>query len=299
MGAGRLVEELEASGKWLHPRGSVSSHFFCQQPQGDQALERIKRISRAFNDSLEELQSAVSGPWHLESFDGEGHRVEFNVSEGMLRVVSVSEHADADIEKMFAALCEVDLLLRHTERSLQTVQVLGQQRPDENLWLAIKDSEKQDNLMLASYVDALDEECAMLWVSVKGQTVKGGEMSLHGVPLPRELDGYRRTKAGDALYSLTPLRHTSRSGEPPSSVVRLIAIHSMELSQISKLYYSVNRNGWLSRRYFLNQMAAFVSGVKTLARSETLESRLEESARAPFYAQVKRHLDSQHGIIGG
>lgn len=149
--------------------------------------------------------------------------------------------------------------------------------------------------MLASYVDALDEKQSMLWVSIQGQDVRAGQTTLHGVPLPRELEGYRRCKSGDATYAITRLPHTSRNGEAQKNVFRLIAVHRTEV--VHKLYYSLNPHGWLSRRYFFNRMVTFLDSFKKLAQSDALDKRMEESTRATLYAQVKRHLESQNAPL--
>merc|ERR1712139_733145 len=148
-----------------------------------------------------------------------------------------------------------------------------------------------EHLILASYVDALDEEFGMLWVSIQGRLADSGYPKQ--VPLPPILDGYRRSPSDDALYALVRLRHTSRSGEPQRNVFRLIAIHRTQLSRAWSFYYNWWSSGWMSRRYYSKQMSNFLEHFKSLARSEELEKRMEDSSRAAFFKQVRNRLESQ------
>jgi len=285
---GRLIE----AGRLLSAEANANRFFRdTKHESAKQAIDRIGRVFRLFTESEKELVALVDGSWDSESSSDRGPRIDFDVSNDILRIVSVSEHEDVDILRAFAALCEVDLLLDYTEYDDVNVKELHES-PGETLLRVTKDLQKEENLLLASFVDALDEKQSMLWVSIQG--LSSDADCLEGVPLPPSLsDGYKRTVSGDSLYALVRLRHASGSEQPAKNVFRLIAIHRSRLSQASKLYYSINPHGWMSRRYFTNKMKTFIEHFLSLVHSDALGNRMEESVRAPLYAQVRRHIDSK------
>lgn len=260
--------------------------FFRDRDKED--TDRIKRVSKAFSSSMDELKTIVDPRnWHDPLPGANAHQVSFRVSADKLHVISVSDHTGIDMLDAFVALCEVSLLFRHVEDSTMDVAELGNYHANESLWRVLKDKPKEDNLLRAQYVDALDEECGMLWVSIQGLHCPRDQFRYDGICVPQPLRGHKRVQMDDHVYALVRLNNKD---------TRLIAIHTTSLSLARRCYYRFNSQGWLSRLYFQRQMQSFIAGFRELTQQEYLKRctqhgpPAQESPRVALYTQIKRHL---------
>mmetsp|Transcript_87167 Transcript_87167/g.164388 ORF Transcript_87167/g.164388 Transcript_87167/m.164388 type:complete len:464 (-) Transcript_87167:16-1407(-) len=278
----RLIEEMENSGE-EKPR-----QFFRGHGDGN-PYDRIRRVGTKYEHSLEEMKNSVGMDyWFSEEDNLDGPRVELSVEHGMLQTVSVSQHKDFEILKAFAALCEVDYLRPYTEAEWAREQVEEiASRADESFLHVVKDRERKDSILQATYADALEESLKMLWVCIDGQEVPTDVDTHHGVVLPSKPGvGYERVSSSVTTYAIVPMKHASRTG-----LFRLIIVQKTPLSLGSQCWYGILPS-CSSRSHYRKKMSQFLEGLKRAAQSDSLTSKMQESPRAAFYEQVRRHMES-------
>eukprot|EP00747_Dinoflagellata_sp_TGD_P169183 gnl/TRDRNA2_/TRDRNA2_197486_c0_seq1.p1 gnl/TRDRNA2_/TRDRNA2_197486_c0~~gnl/TRDRNA2_/TRDRNA2_197486_c0_seq1.p1 ORF type:complete len:499 (+),score=53.74 gnl/TRDRNA2_/TRDRNA2_197486_c0_seq1:27-1523(+) len=267
---------------------------------GSSGLERIRRISARFVESLEELDAHRTperdeeGTW-LEKFavggggcgwtemsddeaGGCGLKFASRVRDSLFQVVTTVTYEGLDVMQAFVGICEYDLCSFFDTEVVETEPL--KQRSTDGLWRVLKRCRHgglEDNIMRVSFLDALDEPLGALWFSSYTPAMADlseGLSEISGVAVPPRTDGCARLSHYRSVVAITPL------WDRPCHF-RMTCSWSLRPSKAAYMFPSVVRGdfGELLRR--------FKDFVETCRE---LNYRTIFSHHAPFYDEVRRHL---------
>jgi len=237
-------------------------------------IERTKRIGARYEESLNELIPQEDGSWTEEHEDINGLDFFFRLSNGTFQVVSSEIYNGFDAFQAFVGLCEFDLSSNYN-KSVNSTEMLLDDGTD-GVWRVLKKGHgcKEDNIIHASCLDALDEPVGALWFS----TYTPSEACLGTTPKPKPLDGALRVEYWRCVYAITPLQTQDGSAVPSF-----------------KMTYALCRRVSSAAFTFSNVMKREVGNILEefkvfLNTCPDLEWRSVFSSKAQFYDSVWRHL---------
>lgn len=269
-------------GRWVEARRLLKE---AEESQSDQKLadgvlsasmqKRIHRVASRFDESLSELKGFTDSSWTQEDDD-----VAFRLSDGLFQVVTTRCYENSDAFQAFVGLCEYDLCKEYlgTVKTANLLQEDTEQSPNDTIWQVIQrwHTNKEDNILQVSCLDALDEPLGALWFSTYTPVEEGLE-ELRGVKLPPPKEGFVRVNLWRTVFIIEPW--WSNASNTPS--FKLTMALSRRPSTAALFFPSIVQK---EARDIMEKFHEYLS------KCSHLNERALFSPRTPFYEYVRRHL---------
>jgi len=270
LGAGRVMDALQALQSMPDANNAESANDAC-------LFEQIRRLGAAHLEYLNDFAMDDSS-WRKEQCGDIDYG--YLISDGVMRVVAEA-NCEHDTLRALAGMLEFDLWKEYKPKIVSS-EVLGEHDPVDTLWRIRQTSSltgsKNDNIVGASFIDALDEPVASLCVCLYAPEGADGNAPLRGITIPPAEPGCTRETDWRTSFLFSPNR------QKPGFRLRVANRVELTGALFTMLYWMPA----VAKRKFINDYVSrtvqgFLDHVKSC---KMLTQRIAESSRSKFYEEV-------------